>query len=215
MKAQHLPQRTQEVGAAQGHTPDKREGHIRPIGDSLRSQCIFWGKETAEAFGQSFDGGHIQIIRTAEGMQDVRLGLPRLGVAGIMGELDIGHGGTVFILSRNRSYVHVYTDSMYYLLCQAIKYNSHAYTFFSFPEVRTHDFSDLHHPKDQNMPTAVEAGINDLPQKSKDRLKRQIAKIGKTLSEESIKKPDQYMNKYIKYYLNFRRSEKHVIYCNY
>ena len=47
-----------------------------------------------------------------------------------------------------------------------------------------------------------ESMIDDLPQKSKDRLKRQMAKIGKTLSEESLKKPKQYMNKYIKYYYN-------------
>lgn len=44
--------------------------------------------------------------------------------------------------------------------------------------------------------------IDDLPQKSKDRLKRQMVKIGKTLSEESIKKPKQHMNMHINFYYN-------------
>lgn len=44
--------------------------------------------------------------------------------------------------------------------------------------------------------------IDELPQKTKDRLKRQMAKIGKTLSEKSIKKAKKHINKYVKYYYN-------------
>jgi len=44
--------------------------------------------------------------------------------------------------------------------------------------------------------------IDELPQKSKDRLKRQMIKISKTLSEESIKKPNENINQYLKYYYN-------------
>jgi hypothetical protein len=96
-------------------------------------------------------------------VKDVRLGLTGLGVADIMGELDVGHGRTVFVFPGNRSYVHVYFDSMYHLSCQEQISYSHAYTVFSFPETRLRDFNDLHHSKGSKMPTTVEAGSAELP----------------------------------------------------
>ena len=48
----------------------------------------------------------VKLKGLAEGVEGIRLGLTRLGIADIMGELDVGHGGTIFVFSGDRSYVH-------------------------------------------------------------------------------------------------------------
>jgi hypothetical protein len=52
-----------------------------------------------------------------------------------MGQLDIGRGRSAFILSGDCSYVHAYANNTYYQSCQELLFDSHAYTFSSFPEV--------------------------------------------------------------------------------
>ena len=78
-----------------------------------------------------------------------------------MGQLDIGRGGSAFILPRNCSYVHAYSNNTYYQSCQELLYNSHAYMFSSFSETRPRNFNNLRLSKGQNVPTAVERRLND------------------------------------------------------
>jgi len=79
-----------------------------------------------------------------------------------MGELDVGHGGTISVFPGNCSYVHVYSPSMYYQLCQALFSYSHAHTFLSFPEVRSQDFDYLRHLSGRKKPTAVEHRLGNV-----------------------------------------------------
>lgn len=159
MQPQHLPQGSQKIGPAHRNALEKSQRGISPFRTSLYLDGVLRGEETGETPGESFNRRHIQFIGTAKGMQDIGPGLPGLGIADIMGELDVGHCGSVFVFPGDCSYIHTYSNSMYSYLCQGLNHNSHAYNNFSFPKVGLRNFNCLHRSNGRKMPTTVEPGI--------------------------------------------------------
>jgi hypothetical protein len=96
----------------------------------LGSKGIFWREESAEAFDQASDSIHIQRVGSTKGVEDVGTGEAGFGISNIMGKLDVGGGGAVFILARDGSYIHAYLDSMYLNVCHKKKITSCMPTYF-------------------------------------------------------------------------------------
>jgi len=117
MHPQHLPQRPQKIGAAHRNAMHKLQRRFTMDGP-LNLMGVLRGEKAADAFGQSFQGVCIQGIRSAEGVQNLGFGASGRLIPDVMGKLDVGHGGTVFVLSRDRSNIHAYLNSMYHQHCQ-------------------------------------------------------------------------------------------------
>jgi hypothetical protein len=72
----------------------------------FQTQGLFRAEEPADAPGQAAEGFGIQFILTAEGVDDVDLGVPGLGVPLVVGELDVADDGAVLVLAGDRPDVH-------------------------------------------------------------------------------------------------------------
>ncbi len=78
------------------------------------------------------EGIHVERVGPAKGIEDLGAGEAALGVADVMGKLDIGGRRSVLVVTRDGSYIHVYLIIIYHLICQALNYNSHAYMIWAF-----------------------------------------------------------------------------------
>jgi hypothetical protein len=132
LQAQPFPELPEQVGSSQRNTLD--EGQCRGLFSqaSLGLKDILWGEETAEALDQSLDGDHIEGIGPAEDVENLGSGLAGSRVADVVGQLDVGGSGAIFVLAGNGSDIHAYLDSMYLYLCQENNYIVHAYAFSGF-----------------------------------------------------------------------------------
>jgi len=64
--------------------------------------------KTVDASGQAFQAFHVQFVSAAEMVQDFRLWRSGHRISLIMGELDVTGDRTVFVFTRDCSYIHIY-----------------------------------------------------------------------------------------------------------
>ena len=69
----------------------------------LNLMGILRGEKPADAFRLSFQGVCIQGIRSAEGLQNLGFGASGRLIPDVMGKLHVSHGGSIFVLSGDRS----------------------------------------------------------------------------------------------------------------
>jgi hypothetical protein len=64
--------------------------------------------KTVDAGGKTFQTLYVQFVSAAEMVQDFRLWSSGHRISLIMSELDVTGDGTVFVFTRDRSYIHIY-----------------------------------------------------------------------------------------------------------
>jgi len=132
LKSQPFPQNPKNEGPTHRRAFNETQGLEFSSHIGLNSKSLFRCEEPAEAFDQAFDGLYIQRVSSAKGVEDVGPGKTGFGISDIMGELDVGSGGAVFVLAGNGSDIHAYSYSIYLYLCQEKNYIMHAYVFLNF-----------------------------------------------------------------------------------
>jgi len=85
-------------------------------GQGLQRICRF--QESGEAFDQALDGLDIELVAPAEGVNDIGFGIALLGVAYVVGQLNVLDERAVFVSSGDRAYVHAHRVAVYAINCQ-------------------------------------------------------------------------------------------------
>ena len=128
LEPQPLSEMPQEISASQGSALDEPKRRRRTLG----FESIFGGDKPAEAADKSPDGAEIQRVGPAEAVEDLGPSKAALGIADVMGKLDIGGGGSVLVFAGDGPHVHAYSNIIYYHTCQYFILHSHAYAGLTF-----------------------------------------------------------------------------------
>jgi len=129
LQTQTLPEGTKDIGSSHGDALDEAQSLCVGEHRSLGLDGVFRGEKAAEAPDQSLEGDHIEGIGAAEDAENLGSGLAGFRIADVVGQLDVGGGGAVFVVAGYSTDIHAYSHSMYLRVYQEENYNSHAYQF--------------------------------------------------------------------------------------
>jgi hypothetical protein len=105
-QAQAVPEGTKEVEAAILLGPLDGDGLAEGFGLRFQADQIIRAGDAEDALGQAAYGLDIEVLLTAEVVDDAGLGALLLGIPDTLGELEVADGGAVAVVTLGGAYVH-------------------------------------------------------------------------------------------------------------